>query len=164
MPLIIRFLLLTARKESYWSEAQMCSGEVINIVRLSLQRARHTTNWHIPQKQRNISREYWGKPEATAKEFTSDGWFRTGDTSKVRGQFTVLNSSLSLSFMSCMKACVVSKTVIIFSLIAFLTCHDAICAIGKQGCLGILEPIRPTQHFLSFKTSSCNILGHQWGV
>ena len=148
MPLIIRFLLLTARKESYWSEAQMCSGEVINIVRLSLQRARRTTNWHIPQKQRNISREYWGKPEATAKEFTSDGWFRTGDTSKVRGQFTVLNSSLSLSFMICIKACVVSKTVIIFSLIAFLTCDDAICAIGKQGCLGILEPIRPTQHLL----------------
>ena len=64
------------------------------------------------KKQRNISREYWGKPEATAKEFTSDGWFRTGDTSKVRGQFTVLNSSLSLSFMICIKACVVCKTVI----------------------------------------------------
>ena len=119
MPLIIRFLLLTARKESYWSEAQMCSGEVINIVRsTSLQRARHTTNWHIPQKQRNISREYWGKPEATAKEFTSDGWFRTGDTSKVREQFTVLNSSLSLSFMICIKACVVCKTVII----SFIEC------------------------------------------
>ena len=31
-----------------------------------------------------IQREYWGKPEATEKEFTSDGWFRTGDTSKVQ--------------------------------------------------------------------------------
>ena len=30
-----------------------------------------------------LQREYWGKPEATEKEFTSDGWFRTGDTSKV---------------------------------------------------------------------------------
>ena len=66
----------------------------------------------MPQKQRNISREYWGKPEATAKEFTSDGWFRTGDTSKVRGQFTVINSSPSLSYMICIKACVVCKTVI----------------------------------------------------
>jgi len=33
----------------------------------------------------NVFREYWGKPEATEKEFTSDGWFRTGDTSKVEG-------------------------------------------------------------------------------
>lgn len=23
---------------------------------------------------------YWNKPKATAKEFTPDGWFRTGDT------------------------------------------------------------------------------------
>ena len=66
----------------------------------------------------------------------------------MKGQFTVLNSSLSLSFMICIKACVVSKTVIIFSLNAFLAGNDAICAIGKQGCLGIFEPIRPTQHLL----------------
>ena len=26
-----------------------------------------------------VFREYWGKPEATAAAFTSDGWFRTGD-------------------------------------------------------------------------------------
>ncbi|MCX7002548.1 MAG: acyl-CoA synthetase [bacterium] len=26
-----------------------------------------------------VFREYWGKPEATAATFTSDGWFRTGD-------------------------------------------------------------------------------------
>ncbi len=26
-----------------------------------------------------VFKEYWGKPEATKKAFTSDGWFRTGD-------------------------------------------------------------------------------------
>ena len=27
--------------------------------------------------------EYHNKPEATKKEFTEDGWFKTGDTAKV---------------------------------------------------------------------------------
>ena len=28
---------------------------------------------------KNVFTEYWNKPEATAKEFTKDGWFKTGD-------------------------------------------------------------------------------------
>ena len=31
----------------------------------------------------NVFREYHNKPEATEKEFTEDGWFKTGDTAKV---------------------------------------------------------------------------------
>lgn len=34
-------------------------------------------------KGKNVFREYWGKPEATQKEFTSDGWFKTGDVAVV---------------------------------------------------------------------------------
>lgn len=30
-------------------------------------------------------REYWQRPEATRKEFTADGWFRTGDTARYSG-------------------------------------------------------------------------------
>ncbi|CAL4080716.1 unnamed protein product, partial [Meganyctiphanes norvegica] len=30
----------------------------------------------------NIFKEYWNKPEATQKEFSSNGWFRTGDTAQ----------------------------------------------------------------------------------
>ena len=31
----------------------------------------------------NVFQEYHNKPEATEKEFTEDGWFKTGDTAKV---------------------------------------------------------------------------------
>lgn len=30
----------------------------------------------------NVFLEYWRKPEATASEFTTDGWFKTGDVAK----------------------------------------------------------------------------------
>ncbi|KAJ5184081.1 hypothetical protein N7492_001697 [Penicillium capsulatum] len=36
----------------------------------------------IEIKGGNVFREYWRKPEATASEFTPDGWFRTGDMAK----------------------------------------------------------------------------------
>jgi malonyl-CoA/methylmalonyl-CoA synthetase len=32
---------------------------------------------------KNVFKEYWNKPEATAKEFTSEGWFKTGDVAIV---------------------------------------------------------------------------------
>ena len=32
----------------------------------------------IQIKGENVFKEYWNKPDATAKEFTSDGWFKTG--------------------------------------------------------------------------------------
>jgi malonyl-CoA/methylmalonyl-CoA synthetase len=35
--------------------------------------------------------EYWERPEETAKAFTSDGWFRTGDTAVVeQGRYRIL--------------------------------------------------------------------------
>jgi malonyl-CoA/methylmalonyl-CoA synthetase len=33
----------------------------------------------IVVKGKNVFHEYWNKPEATKKEFTTDGWFKTGD-------------------------------------------------------------------------------------
>lgn len=37
----------------------------------------------IQIKGANVFLEYWNKPEATAKAFTPDGWFRTGDVAVV---------------------------------------------------------------------------------
>jgi acyl-CoA synthetase (AMP-forming)/AMP-acid ligase II len=36
----------------------------------------------IEVKGDNVFAEYWRRPEATAKEFTEDGWFKTGDVAQ----------------------------------------------------------------------------------
>ncbi|PWY66461.1 peroxisomal AMP binding enzyme [Aspergillus heteromorphus CBS 117.55] len=36
----------------------------------------------IEIKGDNVFLEYWRRPEATSKEFTSDGWFKTGDVAR----------------------------------------------------------------------------------
>lgn len=33
---------------------------------------------NLEVKGDSVFRQYWNKPEATAKEFTNDGWFKTG--------------------------------------------------------------------------------------
>lgn len=39
----------------------------------------------------SVFKEYWANPEATGKEFTKDGWFKTGDTVEFsKGNFKVL--------------------------------------------------------------------------
>lgn len=45
----------------------------------------------ILAKGRNVFCEYWNKPEATAKEFTADGWFKTGDVAVLEdGYFRIM--------------------------------------------------------------------------
>merc|ERR1740128_1285352 len=42
----------------------------------------------------NVFQEYLNKPDATRKEFTEDGWFKTGDTCKIeKGLFRILGRS-----------------------------------------------------------------------
>ena len=45
----------------------------------------------IQIKGDNVFQEYWKSPEATAKAFTADGWFRTGDVAVVEdGYYRIL--------------------------------------------------------------------------
>jgi malonyl-CoA/methylmalonyl-CoA synthetase len=45
----------------------------------------------IQVKGHNVFKEYWGKPDATEKAFTKDGWFKTGDIAVMEdGYFKIL--------------------------------------------------------------------------
>lgn len=45
-------------------------------------------------KGENVFKEYWRKPEETKKEFTSDGWFKTGDVAIVEnGYYRIVGRS-----------------------------------------------------------------------
>lgn len=41
----------------------------------------------IQIKGDSVFKEYWGKPEATIKSFTNDGWFKTGDIAIVEDEY-----------------------------------------------------------------------------
>ena len=52
----------------------------------------------IQVKGPNVFRGYWRMPEKTAEEFTSDGWFKTGDVGlvDVQGYVTIVGRSKDL--------------------------------------------------------------------
>lgn len=44
----------------------------------------------------NVFKEYWNKPSATRDAFTSDGWFKTGDTAEYKdGAYRILGRTSS---------------------------------------------------------------------
>ncbi|MDX2045723.1 MAG: AMP-binding protein, partial [Chitinophagaceae bacterium] len=48
----------------------------------------------IQVKGENVFHEYWNKPEATKKEFTADGWFKTGDVAVMEeGYYRIMGRS-----------------------------------------------------------------------
>lgn len=52
------------------------------------------TNDEILVKGRTVMREYYNKPEETAKSFTEDGFFRTGDAGKLVGDTLFLTDRI----------------------------------------------------------------------
>jgi long-chain acyl-CoA synthetase len=49
--------------------------------------ARTAADGEIEVKGTSVFKGYWQKPEETAKEFTEDGWFKTGDIGKIEDGF-----------------------------------------------------------------------------
>jgi len=54
------------------------------------QEVRIGENNEIQVRGKNIMREYYKKPEATAAAFTLDGWFRTGDAGKLTENYGIV--------------------------------------------------------------------------
>lgn len=53
---------------------------------------------HVQVRGPNVFSGYWQMPEKTAEEFTSDGWFKTGDVGRLdaRGYLTLIGRSKDL--------------------------------------------------------------------
>lgn len=67
------------------------SGVKARLVDENNQVVKRGTAGEIQIKGKNVFLEYWSKPEATAKTFTEDGWFKTGDIAVVeKGYFRIL--------------------------------------------------------------------------
>ena len=69
-------------------------GVGVRLVDENMQPVMNGEAGEIQIKGDNVFKEYWNKPEATAKEFTPDGWFKTGDVAVVEeGYYRILGRS-----------------------------------------------------------------------
>jgi len=69
-------------------------GVSVRLVDENMQSVINGEAGEIQIKGENVFKEYWNKPDATAKEFTSDGWFKTGDVAVVEeGYYRILGRS-----------------------------------------------------------------------
>ncbi len=62
-------------------------GVQVKLVNEQLQDVNEGEPGEILIKGKNVFSQYWNKPEATAKEFTTDGWFKTGDIAIVEKNY-----------------------------------------------------------------------------
>ncbi|GLH12932.1 Luciferin 4-monooxygenase [Gryllus bimaculatus] len=76
-----------ARSETDGKSSVLVSGKSTG----SILHSKESTKGELRVKGPGIFREYWRRPKATEKEFTADGWFRTGDTAEyVDGSYRLL--------------------------------------------------------------------------
>ncbi len=69
-------------------------GMEVRLVDENMQPVTNGEAGEIQIKGENVFKEYWNKPDATAKEFTLDGWFKTGDVAVVEeGYYRILGRS-----------------------------------------------------------------------
>ncbi len=62
-------------------------GVEVRLVDESYQDVESGEPGEILVKGKNVFKEYWNKPEATAKEFADGGWFKTGDVAVVENGY-----------------------------------------------------------------------------
>jgi malonyl-CoA/methylmalonyl-CoA synthetase len=66
-------------------------GVNVSLVNESYEQVQPGEAGEILIKGANVFKEYWNKPSATAKEFTTSGWFKTGDIAIVEdGYFRIM--------------------------------------------------------------------------
>ena len=66
---------------------QPLSGIQIRIVNEANEEVPEGKSGEIQVKGPNVFNEYWQKPEATQKTFTSDGWLKTGDIALIANDY-----------------------------------------------------------------------------
>lgn len=66
---------------------QALPGVEIRLVDESYNLVKEGEPGEIQVKGSGVFKEYWGKPEATVKTFTSDGWFKTGDIAQLDSEY-----------------------------------------------------------------------------
>lgn len=94
IPIIIGYgLTETSATVSFYPEKEFVIGSVGTLMPEVDVRIDETNN-EILVKGKTVMREYYNKPEETAKVFTEDGYFRTGDAGRLEGNVLYLTERI----------------------------------------------------------------------
>ncbi|MFV0330481.1 MAG: AMP-dependent synthetase/ligase [Dysgonomonas sp.] len=94
IPIIIGYgLTETSATVSFYTEREFVIGSVGTIMPEVYVRIDESNN-EILVKGKTVMREYYNKPEETAKVFTEDGYFRTGDAGRLEGDILYLTERI----------------------------------------------------------------------
>ncbi|MDR2950970.1 MAG: long-chain fatty acid--CoA ligase [Prevotella sp.] len=94
IPIIIGYgLTETSATVSFYTEREFIIGSVGTLMPEVYVRIDESNN-EILVKGKTVMREYYNKPEETAKVFTEDGYFRTGDAGRLEGDILYLTERI----------------------------------------------------------------------
>lgn len=94
IPIIIGYgLTETSATVSFYTEREFVIGSVGTLMPEVYVRIDESNN-EILVKGKTVMREYYNKPEETAKVFTEDGYFRTGDAGRLEGEILYLTERI----------------------------------------------------------------------
>ncbi|MDU1891249.1 MAG: long-chain fatty acid--CoA ligase [Dysgonomonas sp.] len=94
IPIIVGYgLTETSATVSFYPETQFSIGSVGTLMP-EVEVRIDETNDEILVRGKTVMREYYNKPEETAKVFTEDGFFRTGDAGRLDGDVLYLTERI----------------------------------------------------------------------